>query len=260
MDTRVKSGNLASRKLTDVIQGRVAAEMARNHGISGQRQHSSSFAGPIPNSSDLDRLLVRLVSPDSAAWDNVLQVICRDVCFQEFVQYYVAPLSQMLGDRWSDDSLSFSEVTLASTQLQAAVRSYPITASEEQHAGRRQPCFLLTQLKGCDHPLGLLILSRWFRAHGWVVDAPPIQDDADVLALVRGGQYDLLGLSFCSPDDLEKTARLANRARRVSRSLRVAAGGPGIAAANTSGHAAAFDFVANDAFDALAAAEKCLLN
>ena len=169
----------------------------------------------------------------------------------------LAPAARRLGDLWLADRLSFFDVTAGLGRLQAVVRA--LGPNFEGFGGGSGPGrrILLSPVAGEQHVFGLSIVAAFFRRAGWTVAFEPVGVADDLLARVRTGAFDVVGLSAagdgalaCLPAQIEAIRRAAG-----SRGIAILAGGPAFLAEPEIGRQVGADAVARDATEAVRTAE-----
>lgn len=141
------------------------------------------------------------------------QGISTEVLFQ----HLIAPTARRLGELWSEDINDFSDVTRGVGRLQTIIRKYGSRiagASPHPVFGKQA---LLMPVRGEQHTLGLSLVREHFWREGWDVScrAPAIIDE--ILELVKGQWFDLVGLSASSvplPEELAREIRLIRNASK----------------------------------------------
>lgn len=132
----------------------------------------------------------------------------------------LAPSARRLGEMWDDDLCSLGDVTVGLWRLQQVAHAlrgnYP---DEEEPAGGRR--ILLVAIPGEQHTFGLSLVAEFFRRAGWSVQNEPLPTSRDLLALVRGTWFSVVGLSASSDTKLDGLASLILSVRRVSRNRAV---------------------------------------
>lgn len=146
-----------------------------------------------------------------------------EVLFQDLL----APVARRLGELWDEDINDFIDVTRGVAQLQQIVRDYSVAF----HSEARQPIAnrraLLMPMPGEQHNFGIAVVGEHFRRAGWHVWGGPPHSLEDVLELVGGQWFDVIGLSVSRLDNtLQLSADIARiRQRSLNRTALVQIGG-----------------------------------
>jgi MerR family transcriptional regulator, light-induced transcriptional regulator len=138
-----------------------------------------------------------------------------------------APTARYLGELWTQDRCTFSDVTIGLARIQQLVHEFS-PFFEAEVAGRPSGrSALLLPFPGEQHCLGVLILEEFFRRAGWDVWVPIGSTMADVTELVSQESYDVVGFSVITEQPLERIASGIRdvRAASVNRDIIVMVGG-----------------------------------
>jgi methanogenic corrinoid protein MtbC1 len=188
-----------------------------------------AFAATPQAAIDLAALAMREGDPDivahvaAAIAEQGLESACLDL---------LAPAASHLGDLWSEDICSFTDVTIGLMRLQSTLiaLTVPVPGLASGADGRRT--LLLAPVAGNQHIFGLAMVAGFFERAGWEVTQISQGVPESVEAAVRTNWYGVVGLSAGSTPQLAGLARLLPRLRAVSRNpdLAIMLGGPLFAA------------------------------
>ncbi len=165
-----------------------------------------------------------------------------------------------LGDLWVADIVSFSDVTLATDQLQLIFRGLAPDIEVASASPALAPAALLVTTPGEQHSFGLSMLAAFFRASGWSAQTPRIRNAVDVQRKVASAHVDLLGFSLGSEFHLTRLGRCIELARRSScnSDLVIMVGGPALIDRPDLASLVGADATASDAASALAQADRLI--
>ncbi len=165
-----------------------------------------------------------------------------------------------LGDLWVADIVSFSDVTLATDQLQLIFRGLAPDIEVASAPPASAPAALLVTTPGEQHSFGLSMLAAFFRASGWSAQTPRIRNAVDVQRKVASAHVDLVGFSLGSELHLTRLGRCIELARRSSCNpdLVIMVGGPAFIDRPDLASVVGADATASDAASALAQAERLI--
>ena len=134
--------------------------------------------------------------------------------------------ARALGTLWEQDTLNFSQVTMATAKLQRWHRGQ---GERIGPSGRERPAhrILLATVPGEQHSLGLALAASAFQEAGWAVEGGPGLSAAQLRAQVRMHWFDALGLSLSTERALAPIAELIRdlRAQSKNSQLQVIVGG-----------------------------------
>ncbi|MFN7164818.1 MAG: B12-binding domain-containing protein [Hyphomonas sp.] len=168
-----------------------------------------------------------------------------------------------LGELWSDDQVSFVDVTIGLCRLHEALhriseQSDPPAKTESAEA----PSILIAIAPGEQHVFGVLMAGELFRKQGWTVTTDTSGDAATITSLMASRRFDMAGLSVSHDGVTQGLPQLVRAMRKASRNpeLKLVLGGnlveqsPGIA------REIGADGIAGRGLDAPELARKMLAN
>lgn len=129
----------------------------------------------------------------------------------------LGPAARRLGDFWSDDQVSFADVTIALGRLQQVVRELSLHGPQEEGFASQGRAALFAPAPGEQHTFGLVIIEEFFRRSGWRTwtELGGVRDE--ILGAVRAHKFDLFGMTASSDDGLDQIAELIMSIRSASR-------------------------------------------
>jgi MerR family transcriptional regulator, light-induced transcriptional regulator len=160
-------------------------------------------------------------------------LIAQGVDFDAMCEDLLAVVARYLGDRWMDDTMSFSEVSSGTAALQADLiwLTGQMTKNDSSRLPLEEPrSVLVFAYPGERHVLGTTMLAESFRRAGWQVDyRTPGSVDACVDA-ARREMFDLVAVSLSRAELLGHLGEMVTRIRIESRNhaVKVMVGGPAI--------------------------------
>jgi len=175
----------------------------------------------------------------------------------------ITPAARRVGGFWTEDSVDFVEVALATGRLVAVVRAlgaHGEAAARETRIAAGAPSALIATVGAERHGLGALTAAQTLRCGGWRVrEAAGVSANA-LVVLASRAKFDMIGLSLGGDRNLDEIARLIARLRRASRNRRaaIALGGPACLEDATLGARLGADFTASSGREALSLAQAHL--
>lgn len=121
-----------------------------------------------------------------------------------------------LGEMWTDDRCTFSEVTIGLARIQQLVHGlspFFEAEAEPRPIGRTA---LLAPLPGEQHSLGVLMVEEFFRRGGWDVWVPLGSSQSDLLQMVSQERFDVVGFSVSGEGLLDRIASGIHEIRKAS--------------------------------------------
>lgn len=179
--------HIVTRALSDMMAGRTA-------------ENTANFA--------IDLLCAALVDEvPRRAQTVVSRLLDCGVSVETFYESYIPRAAARLGDMWVEDTIGFTGVTLGMTRLTEVFRSLsprylgrrPDNAPPAAHVGatarpgQRRALFALAP--GEEHALGVVMAADQFQRAGWTVRVELRSDATQLESILRGQQFELVGLS-----------------------------------------------------------------
>jgi methanogenic corrinoid protein MtbC1 len=126
-------------------------------------------------------------------------------------------IARKLGDQWVSDSLSFSEVTIATGRLQKLIYSLDHLFQETRTNPSTTHSILVTAAPGSHHTLGPLILSNYFTWAGWNVLSESTPSQRYIETTVANKSLTAIAISIADYDQLDQLPTLIQSIRNKSR-------------------------------------------
>lgn len=173
----------------------------------------------------------RVLRADDHEWIEPVEALRARGCSLESIYLdLLAPAARELGDLWTQDLASFSDVTIGTGRLQQIMRHLSQRLGEEaEHAtdGRRA---LLLPAPGEQHTFGITMVADFFAREGWEVVGGSARPGLDPVRLVASEWFDVVGFSLGHVARFEALAMMVSRIRQESRnrSIGILAGGPAL--------------------------------
>lgn len=173
----------------------------------------------------------------------------------------ILPTIYAVENEWTTGRRSFSETVLAFWQVQMLLE-YDANFFEKKTSyieNTHQGHIVFAAAPGCDHNLGVLVLSDFFRAYGWHV-CEIIEDSSNAIANeISNHSTDFLGISVGHDEALVGLADQIKNIRVISKnpSLKIILGGNVFDMNSTEYDWIGADYIASSPNDAL---QYCTLN
>jgi len=161
----------------------------------------------------------------SSAYIGALRA--RGSSIEVLLLHLLAPTARLLGDLWKEDLCSFGEVTVGLSRLQQLLRELSSPFENEIEPVEHGLRAMLATAPGEQHSFGITVVEEFLRRAGWDVWNEPAAANREMVAVVRGQWFDVVGLSLSCDllfDDLGSTIDTLRRAS-LNRSVRVMVGG-----------------------------------
>ena len=145
---------------------------------------------------------------------------------EEIAELYVPALARQLGDDWCEDALTFADVTIGTSKLQALLRELGPDWRADRYCRPDAKAALVVVDSGEQHTLGAQVLAGRLRREGLSVRLLLSTSVPDIAAALEGGDYDVAFVSASCGDTLASVRHLVDTVRKHGRkSLPVVVGG-----------------------------------
>jgi len=133
----------------------------------------------------------------------------------------LAPAARQLGAWWDQDACDFVDVTMGLWRLQEIVHALSALVPGTAVLPGAERRALFSPAPGEQHGLGALIVEEFFRRAGWQTWSAPALDESELVALVAGRSFDLVGLTVSVERHVAPLARTIAAVRRASHNPQV---------------------------------------
>lgn len=176
---------------------------------------------PITDQDVLNLCEFALKADFQAASALVSSLREMDVPLDEVFLMLLAPAARRLGDLWSDDLCTFTDVTIGLSLLHRILRElspgFGASADGQQTSYR----ILLVPMRGEQHTFGLLMLEEFFRRAGWDVWGQCSLNAGGVRQIVGKQWFDVVGFSVSGEVLVASLAGEIRAIRKKSRNKRL---------------------------------------
>lgn len=131
--------------------------------------------------------------------------------------HLLAPAARRLGAWWDEDACDFVDVTMGLWRCQEIVHALSALIPGAAPVAGAERRALFSPAPGEQHGLGALIVEEFFRRDGWQTWSVPALDEDELLALVSGRAFDVVGLTVSVERHVAPLAQSITALRRVSR-------------------------------------------
>ena len=171
------------------------------------------------------------VSGDAQAPEALVRVwLAQDHDIESLHLDTIPEAARLFHDWWESDEIDFVQVTTGIFRLEELV--YRLSADFVSGAvpikGSGALSGLLVRPLGSQHTLGLLLLSQYFKRHGWHVFSANQFTEDDMVVAVQSEWVDLLGISLSEDKQIAQAKAWIARLRQQAGNpdLQVMVGGP----------------------------------
>ncbi len=184
--------------------------------------------GPTPPSAGVLHLVTLALGADDTASRLHIAAQAAQLTLEALCLDLLQPAAAQLGEMWMEDTVSFTDVTIAMMRLHDGLNAVTGLVRDSVPEARRRHRILLAPAPGDDHRFGLAIVAALFEQAGWAVSTAH-QESVDALChMLRQDWFGVLGFSVSAEAHVPPLARALPRLRRASRnaSLAIMVGGP----------------------------------
>lgn len=129
----------------------------------------------------------------------------------------LAPAARRLGAWWDEDACDFVDVTMGLWRCQEIVHALAALIPGAAPVAGIERRALFSPAPGEQHGLGAIIVEEFFRRDGWQTWSAPALDEAELVALVEGRVFDVVGLTVSVHRHAAPLQRSIAALRRASR-------------------------------------------
>ena len=209
------------------------------------------FSMTAPLRDDLiERLMHAVVNSDLTDFEALKPELRRArISPTMFSDRYLPEIARRLGKAWEDDTMTFAEVTMGSSRLQAILRQ--IGAGWSADNGSADDAGLSTVLlivpQGQQHTLGAFVLLGQLRRKSISVCLRVGPTEGDLRALLAVRRFDAAMVSLALPEELEATCAMITALKQMTAGqLPIALGGAALVNFPVAITASEADIVTND--------------
>jgi MerR family transcriptional regulator, light-induced transcriptional regulator len=215
--TPTQSRSLSLEDLASTIENIIVPRLLMNHET--VRSDWSSLTIDDGKVQEFTRIAMR-EEPESAK-HFVQQLLDNGVSFDRILLDLLAPAARLLGDKWVNDTCTFTDVTIGVSRMHRILRDFrsvPDRLWSQAGVGHRA---LLLTVPGEQHTLGLRVVEEFLLREGWQVDSKPNISEDDIKVLVSAEDYDFVGMSLSGETFIESMASAIRSVRASSKNRHV---------------------------------------
>lgn len=170
-----------------------------------------NHAKPTSRSEWVQHLCDALMSDSETGYNAVISDMVLNGFEPDDIYHSVVPdAARQLGEMWLYDEASFVEVTMAASRLQGLLRDQKID-DNGFWMDRSVPLgqsILLVIPQFEDHSLGAFVAADQFRRHGIWVHLAIGMETAELITLVAGGRFAMVGFTLSTGNCLDKLTEM----------------------------------------------------
>lgn len=176
-------------------------------------QGRKALGKSVVSANDVDELAHACLSSEHAALKLVQQWLVHDRDLEAIYLKALVPAAQLIGAWWTSDKVDFATATVAFCRMHRLMYELSPRFLADARVLSPAPSALLIPTPGCQHSMGVFMLSEFFRRGGWRVSSDALGSADDVVRLVQTEWFDVLGLSIASDRQLNLTEQMLTKVR-----------------------------------------------
>jgi MerR family transcriptional regulator, light-induced transcriptional regulator len=199
----------------------------------------------------IERFSWAVIDPELGRFDAIKPDLRRArISPTLFADRYIPEIARRLGRGWEEDTMSFAQVTMGASRLQAILREIGADWVADQgsvSSSAERSTVLMIVPQGEQHTLGVFVLIGQLRRRGVSVCLRIGPTNDDIRHLMGERSFDGAMISVASPDKLAGCQNLLKTIKDVTTGrLRVAVGGAALRELGEKAETIGADVVTND--------------
>jgi len=218
--------------------------------------------GPVSYEEDVRACVSLLMEPATGTLSVFAEgLLGRGMSLDALYLQVFAPAARQLGQMWTRDECSFTDVTIALGRLQQSLRRFAAHFRPECIDGEPWRRALFAAVPGEQHTFGLSMVVQYFIRAGWDATLLPGAAEHDLARLVQSERVALIGFSMACESHAPAVKALIGRLRSTSRNsaLRILVGGVAFSQHAALAAEVGADGTAHDAQQAVNLAQQLVL-
>ena len=217
-------------------------ELTNRAGAEYQKQRKSS----------LDRLCESLLSLNGESSKVIQSMLSLDITPREIFEIFIPDAARQLGRCWVENTLSFAEVTLATSRLQTVAREFEDLYIGASNSGANGIEIMIINPKGEQHTFGAQMISRQFRRLGASPYLSINNNLSEIKKIIDRHKFKLIGLSLSDYKLCDKQSEVRSIIEIVKKlKIPIIAGGSLIHSHKNAVKSLGVDLITEDAVNAL---------
>ena len=160
-----------------------------------------------PSAEDVEDLCMALLSNEgSASVEEMISTLAKDTTTEVIYLKYLAAAARMLGDWWTEDRVSFSDVTAATGRIFELLRNVTIPAHPS--SDKQDLTVVFASVPGEQHTLGIRMAADLFRDDGWEIALKIGLSEAELVGEIKKLPRCIVGLSIGGLHCIDRLAGL----------------------------------------------------
>jgi methanogenic corrinoid protein MtbC1 len=148
---------------------------------------------------------------------RVESLMAGGVTVETVYLHLLAPAARRLGAWWDEDACDFVDVTMGLWRCQEIVHALSALIPGVAPVAGAERRALFAPAPGEQHGLGAIIVEEFFRRAGWQTWSVPALDADELVALVSGRAFDIVGLTVSVERHVTALGHSITALRKASR-------------------------------------------
>ncbi len=201
---------------------------------------------------NVDRLCKSVLTLNGKPREVVNTMLDSGIPIKEVFEVFIPDAARQLGDYWIQNTLSFAEVTLATSKLQTIARTFESLYVGTSNSGASGPEIMVINPRGEQHTFGAQMIARQFQRLG----ASPylsINDNVkEIKKIITKHKFELVGLSLSDYKLYHRRSELRSIIKLIKRfGIPIIAGGSLIHSHKSMVKSLNVDIITDDAVSVL---------
>ena len=166
-----------------------------------------------PCADEVERLCTALMSGgDATPAEDIMNTLAKTTSREVIYLQYLAAAARMLGDWWTEDRVSFTEVTAATGRIFELLRQMSVPPCPDP-----DPCdvtVVFASVPGEQHTLGIRMAADLFRGDGWEIALRVGLSQDELIAEIGRQPRCIVGLSVGGRHSLDGLTALVEALHR----------------------------------------------
>lgn len=171
------------------------------------RERDAGIRPHAPCAEEVEELCMALLSNDGAtSAEAIISALAKDTTREVIYLKYLAAAARMLGDWWTEDRVSFPEVTAATGRIFELLRK--ITIAADPSPSTQDLTVVFASVPGEHHTLGIRMAADLFRDDGWEIALKIGLSEEELVAEIKTLPRCIVGLSIGGRHSLDRLSGL----------------------------------------------------
>lgn len=246
--------------LAVVVEGEIIPRLMLAHQKFAPSEPSLVVASGI-SAEEIERFATLTIAGEVDDLEDYIVGLTRQGIAEEAIYLeLMAPAARKLGDFWTQDLCSFTDVTIGLGRLQTLL--YRVSARHratyETLDSVRKGLFVTPE--GAQHSFGIRMVEDLFRRAGWKTLCEPDISLPELVSLVRSETFNIVGIGLSLVEQVETAGKMIVEVRAASRNkdIKIMVGGSLLANRSDLVDLLGADICAVDAREAVTIAQNVI--